>query len=841
MKKQHKPQAFSLVEMLMALLVASLLLMAFAPVMTKRLQENVNVTGMITNNNGNETHGVQIFEYDSINDADKDFSKYNFTAPTGVHTVSLVLQAGGGGGGGASSGYLAYNNVLQTSASTDSQTIRIEGDLIGIKNLRVDLTGGGGGGGGGIAAVIDCKDPSLHKYINPTQGNGTQQCVNKFNVGDSGGPAVASGMIKCVTAEMKTNATAKAECQKCTDSTNANYAKCYYKVVYTDCGEDPKGGWTGCNRTVMEWNAAKASCDDYTGASLAKGKWRLPKVADVTKWKTYKNEINDGQGANGLQLCSYYETHVAERNVAYCGLNWRDGACYGSWGDDCDSAIHLGDESSATTVKCLIDTSLAISGKPTGDGVGYKENANHARCLTTDNGAFTFAYKTGGGGGSGARVYNYTLPKTYNNKELLAEGNTVTITRGNYGGGGSGAGVDGSSGSPSCITVKDSGGASIFYLCANGGNAGKGASATSYGNGGSSISTCRLGTSSSSYSTVNCSSIGNGAVAVSKEGSNGTSNNNAVYNTTVSGGNGGVSTYNTSLAGGSGGSGVATKTVAQTTINGKAPAVSGSNIPYGAGGGGGSSGRGADSSTVIVGNGGNGYVGHAKITYDVERTGGSGGGGGGGSMVAVSSLEVEAGKTYEVIAGKGGRGGNVNGDGANGYLSSFKHSATKSIVANAGSGGKGGDHSGTYGKGGEKGSGGNTTRPTVGYGIKMNKGEDGTKGYDYDFNPATNEGTKKSVGGNGGKSGIRTDGACGALTYYRPEDTEDPSASAVSSANRCMTTNVSADSALYLLNTLVMGTDYGKAGSGGGGGGFESFSLHGTGGNGGNGYVYVKW
>jgi len=40
---KYKP-AFSLVEMLMALLVASLLLAALAPVMTKRLNDNVSVT-----------------------------------------------------------------------------------------------------------------------------------------------------------------------------------------------------------------------------------------------------------------------------------------------------------------------------------------------------------------------------------------------------------------------------------------------------------------------------------------------------------------------------------------------------------------------------------------------------------------------------------------------------------------------------------------------------------------------------------------------------------------------------------------------------------------------------
>ena len=44
-----KHAAFSLVEMLMALLVASLLLAALAPVMTKKINEKVNFEGLVPN------------------------------------------------------------------------------------------------------------------------------------------------------------------------------------------------------------------------------------------------------------------------------------------------------------------------------------------------------------------------------------------------------------------------------------------------------------------------------------------------------------------------------------------------------------------------------------------------------------------------------------------------------------------------------------------------------------------------------------------------------------------------------------------------------------------------
>ncbi len=830
--------AFSLIEMLMALLVASLLMAALAPVMTRRLgNENLNIKS-VSSNNGNETHGVKIFEYDSINDSDKLFSKYDFTVPAGVHILSIVVQGAGGGGGGSTSGYTSYNNELNTSSSAN-QTIKIEGNLIGIKNLRVDLTGGGGGGGSAQLTTIDCKDPNLHKYINPTQGNGTQQCVNKFNVGDSGGPAIAAGSIRCVQGE--TNAAEQAKCLKCADPNSTSYAKCYHIGTYTDCTDDPMGGgYSGCGRTAVQWYVANNSCNAYTGAGLAKGKWRLPKVADTAKWKTYRSALNDGQGANGLQICTLASHNAATYKIAQCGWNEpKSNGCYGSPSNDCDAnVLWLGDVISTNIRGWLTTpdlTGYAVTGT---SGVSEINNGQSARCLTTDNSAFTFSYKTGGGGGSGARISNYTLPETYNNKKLLETGNTITITRGNAGGGGSGAGVNGANGSPSCITIYDSNNISIFYLCANGGNYGRGATTSTYGAAGAAIATCRIGTSSTNYSNVNCSTIGNGVVVTSKGGSNGVSNISASYNTTVSGGNGGASAYNTSLAGGQGGSGIATKTAAQNTINGKVPSISGSNIPYGAGGGGGTSGRGADSSTPIAGNGGSGYIGFAKITYDIERTGGSGGGGGGGSMAAIASLEVTPGETYEVIAGKGGKGGNVNADGLDGYLSSFKYSNTKTIKGNEGKGGKAGNNESAYGIGGDGGKGGSKTTPNFGYGVTVNEGKDGTKGYDYDFNPSSDKGIKKSIGGNGGKSGIGTEGACGALShyyetnsYYTKENLND----------NCKITNTNADSALYLLNTLIMGTDYGKAGSGGGGGGFESFSLYGVGGNGGNGYVFIKW
>lgn len=819
LKRYNEPfiSAFSLVEMLMALLVASLLLAALAPVMTRRLSSENIMVGAVSKNNGNETHGVEIIEYDTINDSDKNYTKKSFTVPQGVHTISLIIQAGGGGGAGATSGYTKYNQVFDTSMKA-SNSITIEGDLVGIKNVRVDLTGGGGGGGGAFATVIDCEEPIKHKYINPTQGNGTQQCVNKFNVGDTNGPAITSGMTRCIAGENDSI------CLTCGDATNANFAKCYYPGTYSYCFPDPNGSYSGCGRTAVQWHVANEACKAYTGASLAKGKWRLPNKNDIVNWNKYANELLYFQGNNGLQFCAHSTTQIKEMASCYNGTP--DFICYGSCGNDCDmDRVWMSDfQDASTTAHYGISSSLTLQG-----GTDMtKNNGISARCLTTDNAAFTFSYKTGGGGGAGARVHNYTLPETYNGKKLFAKGNRISISRGVAGAGGE-AGVNGGAGTSSCLQIVDSEGSSIFFFCAMGGNFGKAATASTYGTAGGTNATCAIGTSSTDYTAVNCSNYG---TVVSKGGNNGVSKT-VSYNETVNGGNGAASTYNTSLAGGSGGSGIATSTTTQDSINGKSPSVSGTNYPYGAGGGGGSTGRGANSSSVLTGKGGGGYIGYAKLTYDVERAGASGGGGGGGSMVAIASLEVDAGKTYEVIAGKGGRGGNVNADGKDGYKSSFKYLSSKVIETNPGLGGKIGAHTDVYSIGGIGGNGGNKANPGVGYGIIAKEGLKGTNGYNYDITK-----TKKSIGGNGGKSGIETDGGCGGLSYYY----ETSSYYTKENLNdNCKITNINADSALYLLNTLYMGTDYGKAGSGGGGGGFESFSLYGVGGNGGNGYVFIKW
>ena len=127
---QNRTRAFSLVEMLMALLVASLLLAALAPVMTKRMDEaKINVSGV----------GAAQYDKDAIiqiytGAADEDKV---FNVPSDVNMIKATLIGGGGAGG---------NSFYGKQEITTSKSWTVPN---GVTKLRVFMLGGGGGGASG--------------------------------------------------------------------------------------------------------------------------------------------------------------------------------------------------------------------------------------------------------------------------------------------------------------------------------------------------------------------------------------------------------------------------------------------------------------------------------------------------------------------------------------------------------------------------------------------------------------------------------------------------------------------------------------------------------------------
>ena len=124
----RKSFAFSLVEMLMALLVASLLLAALAPVMTKRMTDNeVKIISEAAN-----------YDKDSVITIFTDASEQKeFNIPTDASRITLTAVGAGGAGGNA-----LYGN----KEFTTSGTFTIPND---VNKIRVFMVGAGGGGASG--------------------------------------------------------------------------------------------------------------------------------------------------------------------------------------------------------------------------------------------------------------------------------------------------------------------------------------------------------------------------------------------------------------------------------------------------------------------------------------------------------------------------------------------------------------------------------------------------------------------------------------------------------------------------------------------------------------------
>ncbi len=122
---QSSQSAFSLIEMLMALLVASLLLAALAPVMTRRMADH-ELKVMSEASNYEKDMVVSVFTKDT-----------NFNIPSDANQVRITMMGGGGKGGDA-----LYGNKVFTS----NETFTIPD---GVTKLRVFMIGGGGGGASG--------------------------------------------------------------------------------------------------------------------------------------------------------------------------------------------------------------------------------------------------------------------------------------------------------------------------------------------------------------------------------------------------------------------------------------------------------------------------------------------------------------------------------------------------------------------------------------------------------------------------------------------------------------------------------------------------------------------
>ena len=798
---KNKQKAFTLAELLLAILIISVILTLLAPVITKRAKESISINGA-----GTDKINSKLFIY---NESDTDCTKIsganalscNFTIPSGVNRINAIAVSGGGGGAGATQPTIETGKRLtvanSTAGNSRTQEITITNNM---KNILISqLIGSGAGGGGatwaessgGPQSQSDC-DPFNALFI-PAAYNGSggkNTCVTKYNVGDTYGPNIAGSVT---TVDVTST---------CTSST------CCWRGKTAGCstfGNTTNTTYSGCNRTVCTWAAANLSCQRWAPAGTYAGEWRLPTPDEMEGWKNNLSKINTNLGPNGLQLCDAYLFVRGEEKCSgdYSGCyGASENACYANyvWLSLDGWAFGLGNS--------------ALHGPATSED-GY---AHSARCVydganAGSSGLQKYNVLSGGGGGAGAYVKNYQIPNSVISSNI---GGKIVLYSAAGGAGGSSASSsggnasNGSNGNTSYIEVYGSDNVLKWGIRASGGYAGEGASSSNYGDGGAerTIASCQL-YENGSWRSVNCTGIG-------AKGLDGTKAENASSTNTATGGTGGGSMYNSTVAQGGGSGGT---TSSASGYNGST---------YGAGGGGATI-TFNSSNNAVRGTGGRGANGVAEITYDIIRQAAGGGAGGGGAFVRADKIKVISGKEYIVKVASGGAAGSVASSGADGGVSSVTFEGVTYTL----SGGKGGSigTSATdsddviQGIGGEGGIVSSNVSDTSDVEYK-----NGLKGDDANTY-TTDSGFIVSNGGNGGTSGLDTKGGCGGLFI---------------DSTICSNTNVNAANVNFTAPNQIYDTaQYGAAGAGGGGGGWSEDTLNypnpGGGSQGQSGYVYINW
>ena len=789
---KNRANGFTLAELTLALIIISIIMVALAPVVTKRVADNIKISNSTLSE-------FKLYTYDEAatdskcTPAPDGSHAYDceFSAPTNAKSVSVVMVSGGGGGAGATNAtLLPTTNSASNSSSTANTTKEIE-ITNGIKNVVVSyLSGSGGGGGGGSwkqgsaggapTSQADC-DKYDAKYLTASQNGGTAVCVTKYNIGDI--PSATNGGIATSVTTVSTNSYCSAN------------ACCWQGKTGSPC--DSSGtSYSGCNRTVCTWYAGNASCQALAYNGTKAGDWRLPTRYEMSKWASNINTINRNPGDNGLRLCGYNSGYGAARcgNYDVC-----DGATYGRcypywvWSSTPSGSDYYG--------YYLRNGSFSQSSQT-------PRYADSVRCVLEKAGP-SYTSLSGGGGGGAPYFKNYTIPQDILDSNI---GGKIVMFAAAGGAGGSSAsakdgnGSNGSNGSDSYIAIYDKDGTLKWGLKAAGGNGGKGATSTAGGSGGAQVSasSCQI-YQNGAWTSVSCSGAG-------ASGSSGQSVSGASETNAANGGAGGGSMYSSDSYSGGGAGGSA------SSVNGSKGST------WGSGGGGGT--VGFDSSgTEVKGKGGNGANGVVELKYDVTYQAAAGGGGGGGAFVKLRDVFITPSTVYTIRVGGGGNGGNSAIKGSDGGDSSASFGAME-FVAKGGKGGKVGssDASGaTHGVGGE---GGQvvTSLPSKGdseYRIGK-KGSDGQNATD---------GSSNSWGGHGGESGIKVKGGCGGL-YTNVLFCSNPDVNGISPT-------------FSIPDNISQSAEYGSAGAGGGGGGWSSDSITfpnpGSGAKGQDGYVYIYW
>jgi len=745
-------RAFSLVEMLMALLVASLLMAALAPVITRKLNDSVVISGSGENIIPSTFCGyVNDTLQDQLNEKNKACK-----VPQNTYSMNAIIVSGGGGGAGAIGKVYekdtnTFGGEITGATNATATTGRYTAKYVVIDKYMSDIwvellsAGGGGGygntnGGGRPEQQSHCGDWGV--YVSATQNGGKAICVSRKNPEyQSDGKAAPNSYLSNVY-----NSVAGV---KCPTATSANC--CWREATSGTSCETSQSGLTysGCNRMACQWNAANAICKNWKPTGDIAG--RLPYVEELEAWVPniqYNSTVSGSTGVlnkpngsfPGLQLCDWFSGYGALQ----CGAAERcQGAGYNSttyvdicYPDHLWTGTNIG--GTAYAGSHFSRGKLVVAAVNDTDGKNDRDIAQafSVRCVLDS----TFKGYTGGGGGGG-RYAKVKIPDDILKKAFIKSDGTVadTITLGLIAGGGGAGGTkehpSGYYGYTSAAELRDANGKIVWKVYPSSGSPGNGAVNSSNGAGGEGAKEVMCGYVNAyleepitTDTRVECNSIPY-YTSVSNDG-NGSNN-----------GTGGQGYWNGVNTG-------RTPAGAEESLNG------GNGVP-GAGGGGGICVEGSKRSAPQCGNGGSGGPGISKFTYKRAYPGVGGGGGAAGTLLHVRNIQVRPNDLITVQVGAKGMQGIAGANGKDGGTSYIQLADGTKYQVLGGGGGKAGTagnpSTGKFSIPGKGGSSGGIEAKTKTY---LNKDDEyypknpsDAKGADAPENDAD---MYKAAGGNGG-------------------------------------------------------------------------------------------
>lgn len=869
-----KTKAFSLVEMLMALLVASLLLAALAPVMTKKINESIGISGLggtinppggsycwsTTTGGGSEN-----MEYDSNGNR-----VVKYTTEAGVYYVNFALASGGGGGGGASE--FKSENAHLTGVNNTSLKIEANMDEFDI----VSVIGGGGGGGGGAA---------VDKSTTCTGTTSAEKCACMgYSYDSKNNLCVSNNLGSKNLANAKTACSSMSPSGKWQVPTTGQLAN--WNTLYSTFGitsgqtvwsRTSGQGACSANETYNCYNngsyrtgySSSSACCSGSSYGQDAGTYKYCSTEKPSFWSTTSNGGSSSCTGNTFPyycvcaaISSSSNNECKQGIRAACCGGPTSGICNRSGGTSGGCKAYCANNCGANPANkdtCLstVTTSCSswytnyyyyqLSGSSWTQGYATSNTGNRSTyCVYNDSGTVgseAFYSLSGGGGGASPSLENNSFASnilaTFRQriKENIGGYIVLEVGEGGLGGNAStGKGqkpANGKNGGASCIAITGSNKSDVKYrICVPGGKFGYSgdgtkANAETTGWGAAGGETPLANSCYAIDYTFNPSGVRT-EFSCTKKGNSGTAGGASTNNPTA-GGKGGASVINNIQAGGT------------NVVNG----VNAASSNYGAGGGGGSAsktGTGANGS-LSFGKGGNGAGGHIYLNYKVRYDAAGGGGGGAGSVAIVREYRVNQGECTFTI-GKGGAGGSVATDGKKGGNTSVTctNSGGEVFRVYGGEGGKKGTTAttlGGYSTGGLGGLKGLYSDDVTGLPpskLTSKTGLDGTQGGVNDSTYTNYVPVTYSAGGRGGTGGTGKKGGCGGLlndvvcTYAT---NIIPNTEAIK--------GISMQLSDVKFPDLTQAENYGESGSGGGGGGWHMQTGSGQGGDGLGGFACIWW